>query len=88
VRLSVLTRSRVALIALLSWMAVIVVAAPAHSHPKAADPAEITNWNAIAVRTIVAEGMRPPAETQLYLGFVSAAVYDAVVAIQPAYAPY
>jgi membrane-associated phospholipid phosphatase len=89
VRLSVWTRSRVALTALLlSSMVVMVVAAPAHSHPKAADAAEITNWDAIAVRTIVTEGMRPPAETQLYLGFVSAAMYDAVVAIEPAYAPY
>jgi len=89
VRLSVWTRSRVALTALLSsWMVVMVVAAPAHSHFKVADPAEITNWDAIAVRTIVVEGMRPPPETQLYLAFVSAAVYDAVVAIEPAYAPY
>jgi hypothetical protein len=89
VRLSVWTRSRVALTALLlSWLVVMVVAAPAHSHSKPANPAEITNWNAIAVRTIAVEGMRPPPETQLYLGFVSAAVYDAVVAIDPAYAPY
>ena len=87
-RLEPRTRSRVALIALLSCLIVAIAsAAQAHQRP-AGDPAVITNWNAIAVRTIAAEAMRPPAETQLYLGFVSAAVYDAVIAIEPAYAPY
>ena len=82
------TRSRVALIALLSCL-IVALGSPAQAHQRpAGDPAVITDWNATAVRTIAVEGMRPPAETQLYLGFVSAAVYDAVMAIEPAYAPY
>ncbi|WP_328368778.1 vanadium-dependent haloperoxidase [Streptomyces sp. NBC_00445] len=52
------------------------------------DPAVITDWNAIAVRTIFAEGQQPPPVAQLYLGFVSTAVYDAVAAIDGRYAPY
>ncbi|MGI5198938.1 vanadium-dependent haloperoxidase [Streptomyces sp. CA-288835] len=54
----------------------------------AADPAVITDWNAIAVRTIFAEGQQPPPVGQLYLGFVSTAVYDAVAAIDGRYTPY
>jgi hypothetical protein len=52
------------------------------------DPAVITDWNAIAVRTIFTEGQQPPPVAQLYLGFVSTAVYDAVAAIDGRYAPY
>ena len=83
------TRSRVALTFMLLSLAAFAAAPSAHAHHvPTASPAAISNWNAIAVRTIAVEAARPPAETQLYLGFVSAAMYDAVVAIDPAYTPY
>jgi hypothetical protein len=81
-------------------MAVVVVAAlllaaapaPARSAvsapPVARDPAVITTWDTIAVRTIIVEGQKPPPVAQLYLGFVSAAVYNAVVTIDGRFAPY
>jgi hypothetical protein len=62
--------------------------AQASSRGAAADPRVITTWDAIAVRTVSVEAAKHPAVTQLYLGIVSAAVYDAVVAIEGGYAPY
>ena len=53
-----------------------------------ADPAVITTWNAIAERTIFTENLTPIPSSGLYLGFVSIAVYDAVVAIEGRYRPY
>ncbi|TCO23290.1 hypothetical protein EV652_109115 [Kribbella steppae] len=53
-----------------------------------ADPAVITTWNAIAERTIFAENATPIPASGLYFGFVSIAVYDAVVAIEGRYRPY
>jgi hypothetical protein len=71
----------VALVATLASLAVCAAPAQAHRHP-AADPAVITTWDAIAVRTVSVEGAKPPAVAQLYLGFMSAAVDDAVMAIE------
>jgi hypothetical protein len=59
----------------------LAVPAQAHGGP-AADPTVITRWDEIAVRTISVEGGKPPAVGQLYLGFMSAAVYDAVLATE------
>jgi len=42
------------------------------------DGAVVTHWNAIAQRTIYTEAATPVPIGQLYFGFVSAAVYDAV----------
>jgi hypothetical protein len=79
-------------------MAVVVVAvllaAPALTTSAAAAPlvardaAVITTWDAIAVRTIIVEAQKPPPVAQLYLGFVSAAVYNAVVTIDGRFTPY
>lgn len=55
---------------------------------KHADPAVITSWNAIAERTVFAENATPIPASGLYFGFVSIAVYDAVVAIEGRYRPY
>jgi hypothetical protein len=52
------------------------------------DPAVITEWNAIAVRTIFAENATPIPVSGLYFGFVSIAMYDAVVTIEGGYEPY
>jgi hypothetical protein len=48
----------------------------------------ITHWNTIATRTIYTENAVPVPTSTLYLGFVSIAVYDAVVAIEGGYEPY
>jgi hypothetical protein len=47
----------------------------------------ITEWNAIAARTIFTENATPIPTSGLYFGFVSLAVYDAVVAIEGRYEP-
>jgi hypothetical protein len=52
-----------------------------------ADAAVINQWNAVAVRTIT-ENNTPIPSSPLYFGFVSLAVYDAVVAIEGGYEPY
>jgi hypothetical protein len=66
--------------------AVIVPSAPA-----AAQVNEVTNWNRIAVTTLTAfpglAGGAPPA-SQIHMGMVQGAVYDAVNAIEPKYEPY
>ncbi|MET8030142.1 hypothetical protein [Streptomyces avermitilis] len=60
------------------------------SHPPpSADPAAIREWNAIATDTITASlGARPSGQAAIWHGFVSAAVYNAVVGIEGRYAPY
>jgi hypothetical protein len=55
-------------------------------HP--ADPGIVTAWNSIAVRTIFAENGTPIPSSGLYFGFVSIAVFDAVVTIEGGYRPY
>ena len=54
----------------------------------AGDPAVISDWNAIAVTTLLGDTTKQPPEDFLYMGFVQAAVYDAVVGIDGRYAPY
>lgn len=46
------------------------------------DPAVVRDWNAIAWRTIGVEAGHPPQVAQLYLAFVSTAVYNAVVTVE------
>jgi len=48
----------------------------------------ITEWNAIAARTIFTENTTPIPASSLYFGFVSIAMYDAVVTIEGGYEPY
>ena len=43
----------------------------------------ITDWSAIAEKVVTAN--RPPASAEVLLGIVHAAMYDAVVAIEPGY---
>ena len=47
----------------------------------------VQQWNAIAENTVVGSGAFQ-AEGFIYMGYVSAAVYDAVVSIEGGYAPY
>ncbi|MGW4047880.1 vanadium-dependent haloperoxidase [Streptomyces sp. NPDC004721] len=58
--------------------------------PPAADPAAIREWNTIATDTIGTNlgAARPSGQVVIWHGFVSAAVYNAVVGIRGDYAPY
>jgi hypothetical protein len=72
----------------------VLAAVPASSgsasaKPPASDPNVISDWNAIAVNTMVGDTTKTGhPQVFLYLGFVQAAVYDAVVGIAGGYAPY
>jgi hypothetical protein len=52
------------------------------------DPAVISEWNEIAVTTLAGDTTKQPVEAFLYMGFVQAAVYDAVVGVEGRYEPY
>ena len=52
------------------------------------DATVISDWNALAVNTLTNDPAMKPPETVLYLGFVQAAVFDAVVGIDGRYQPY
>ena len=63
-------------------------AAATRSPAPAGDPAVISEWNAIAVTTLAGDMTKQPVEDILYVGFVQAAVYNAVVGVEGRYAPY
>jgi len=52
------------------------------------DPTVITDWNALAVTTLAGDPTKAPTEGLLYMAFVHAAVYDAVVGVEGRYDPY
>jgi hypothetical protein len=52
------------------------------------DPTMISDWNEIAVTTLLGDTTKQLVEDFLYMGFVQAAVYDAVVGVEGRYAPY
>ncbi len=52
------------------------------------DPGVVAQWNIIAMRTIVTEGLTPIPVTPLYLSFTSVAMYDAAVSIRGGFEPY
>jgi hypothetical protein len=52
------------------------------------DPAVINDWNELAATTLVADTTKAPPDHILYMAFVQAAVYDAVVGIKGRYQPY
>jgi len=54
----------------------------------AGDPAVITDWNAIAVNTLVGDPTKTPVDAILYMAFMHAAVYNAVVGVEGRYQPY
>ena len=62
--------------------------AAAATTASSADPTVISDWNALAISTFGADPTKVPQETPLYMGFVQAAVYDAVVGIDQRYEPY
>jgi hypothetical protein len=88
-RRGILVRATVVVVAALLLATPASLASSAQAAPPVArDPAVITTWDAIAVRTIIVEGLKPPPVAQLYLGFVSAAIYNAVVTIDGQFEPY
>ncbi|MEX2971620.1 vanadium-dependent haloperoxidase [Streptomyces sp. C184] len=88
------SRSVLGTLAALLLLALTAVAGPTatavHQPPPAADPAAVRDWNAIATDTISTNlgPTRPSGQAVVWHGFVSAAVYNAVVGIQGRYAPY
>jgi hypothetical protein len=88
-RRGILVRATVVMVAALLLATPAALTSPAQATPRVArDPAVIRTWDAIAVRTIVVQGLKPPPVAQLYLGFVSAAMYNAVVTIDGRFTPY
>jgi hypothetical protein len=78
-----------ALVATVCLAGSAVVSTPSEASPDvASDPTVITEWNAIAARTIFTENPTPAPPSALYFGFVSIAMYDAVVTIEGGYEPY
>ena len=73
-------------------LAAAVLTAPAGA-ARGADPARaapdtyVTSWDAIGIQAFTAAGLSP-AEGHLIFGYVSVAVYDAVVAARPGYEPF
>ena len=52
------------------------------------DPTVVNDWNALASATLAGDTTKPPPEHILYMAFVQAAVYDAVVGVEGRYEPY
>jgi hypothetical protein len=48
----------------------------------------VSDWNAIAMTTLTGDTSKAPQEGFVYLGFVHAAIYDAVVGVHGRYEPY
>ena len=79
------------LVALALALALAAVTAPARAEQPSLmpnDPRALTDWNVIAVETIRTDATKTVPEAWLYMGFVQAAVYDAVVGIRGGYEPY
>jgi hypothetical protein len=65
----------------LGLLLLVVAPTSTATSPSSASTGDVvTKWNAIAVRTVFTERLTPIPSGQIYLGFVSAAVYDAVLA--------
>jgi hypothetical protein len=54
----------------------------------AENAAVVSDWNATAVNTLAGDASRAPQEWGLYLAFMHAAIYDAVVGVEGGYRPY
>lgn len=71
----------------LPW-ATTPTAATAATTQKAPSSTVITDWSRTAMDVVSVDAQRPAAEPFLWYGFVSAAVYNAVVGIEGRYTPY
>jgi hypothetical protein len=54
----------------------------------AEDAAVVSDWNATAVTTLAGDTSKVPQEWPLYLAFMHAAIYDAVIGVEGGYRPY
>ena len=69
-------------------LAIVMLTCPMSMAAWALPPGNtVQQWNAIAENTVVGSGAFQ-AEGFIYMGYVSAAVYDAVVSIEGGYGPY
>ena len=80
---------------LLGFSVAVALAVPLSataSNAAAAHPVEnaavISDWNATAMTTLAGDKTRVPQEWALYLAFMHAAMYDAVVGVEGRYRPY
>jgi hypothetical protein len=62
--------------------------APAAAKGTSHTDSTVSEWNAIAVNTIANDATKLTPETALYVAFVHAAIYDAVVGVRGRYTPY
>jgi hypothetical protein len=88
-------RRRVPRLGLLSAAIGVVVAVPPFAGAAVAQPSTpvetasvVSDWNAIAVTTLSGDTSKALQEHFLYLGFMHAAIYDAVVGVHGRYEPY
>lgn len=67
---------------------VVAPAATAATSSNHDDPTVLLDWNAVATSTLAGDARRATSESFLYMGFVQAVVYNAVVGINGPYEPY
>ena len=76
-----------AVVVLASALMVTMVAPVQQSNAAVGNP--VVKWNEIALNTITSDATRgTPSAASLYVAMVQAAVYDAVMAIEPTHEPY
>lgn len=81
---------------LLSFGAAVLLAAPLCATTTSAqagtgpveNAAVVSDWNATGVTTLAGDTSKVPQEWPLYLAFMHAAIYDAVVGVEGGYQPY
>src|SRR5215475_8827169 len=83
----ILDKSRKTAMATLLIVFALMTCAISKASPTLPTGNTVQQWNTIAEDTVVSSGAFQ-AEGFIYMGYVSAAVYDAVVSIEGGYAPY
>ncbi|WP_405543490.1 vanadium-dependent haloperoxidase [Streptomyces phaeochromogenes] len=72
----------------LPWAPTAATASPDRAPARVPGAEVITDWSETAAAVVSVDAGRPTAEPFLWYGFVSAAVYNAVVGIEGRYTPY
>ena len=80
--------ARVAAVVVTVFAAGTATAATTEAAATADDATVISDWNSLAVSTLAGDATKPPTEGLLYMAFVHAAIYDAVIGVEGRYAPY
>lgn len=81
-------RSRLPAVILAVLLAVVGSPTPAAAASNDLDASVIVDWNRLAVAALQAEPDIPGPSAFIYLGFIHAAIYDAVVGVAGRYTPY